>query len=113
MNEANKVLLLAYCKLDPEDLSTEDMLLLEMFYDAAVDYMEEAGVAKPTTKGRLAKYNLVIHSMVLNAWDHRDLAEMAATAENPVIRRVINQLKFSEGVSGVSNSGTSEEAVQA
>ncbi len=109
MSESEKALLLAYCRLEEAEMSDEDMALLEMFYEAAVDYMNDAGVAPPTGKGRKAKYNLVVHSMVLNAWDHRDLAEVAATAENPVMRRVLNQLKLVEETVPVSDSGTEEE----
>lgn len=96
MEGLQKNLLLAYCRLDPEEMTDEEELLLEMFYNGAVDYMRDAGVERPTGIGRLAKYNLAVFPMVLNAWDHRDLAEIASTAENPVVRRYINQLKQTE-----------------
>lgn len=98
LTEERRALLLAYCRLDREDLSDEDGLLLDEFYAAAVDYMEDAGVGIPSDKGRLAKFDLVVNAMVLNAWDHRDLTEVATAAENPAVRRMINQLKQSEPV---------------
>lgn len=96
MDAAQKSLLLAYCRESPDEMSPDEHLLMEMFYMAAVDYMADAGVSLPKEEGRLAKYNLVVFAMALTAWDHRDLAEIAATAENPTMRRYINQLKLSE-----------------
>lgn len=98
MDAVQRSLLLAHCRLDPTEMTDAEIILLEMYYDAAVDYMRDAGVEKPADLGRLSKYNLVVFPMTLNAWDHRDLSEIAATAENPVVRRYINQLKQSEPV---------------
>lgn len=98
LTEERKALLFAYCREDPNVLSKEEQLLMEMFYEAAEDYMMDAGVALPTASRRLAKYSLVVFAMTLNAWDRRDLTEVEKTAENPAVRKYINQLKLSEPV---------------
>ena len=96
---AAKPALMAYCRLD--DLSSEDELVLQEAFEAAVSYMEDAGVAVPKRgTPRRAKYNSCINALVLDAWDHRG-AQLAGSAlvENPAFRRKLNQLKFTEPVS--------------
>lgn len=90
-----KAQLLAYCRLDGGELTEEEHLLLETLYGAAVAYMIDAGVSVPTEKNRLFRFDLVVNSMVLHAWDHRDLSEPVAVA-NPFMRHILNQLKLTE-----------------
>ena len=90
-----KAQLLAYCRLNGEELTADEHLLLEAFYGVAVEYMVDSGVSVPTESGRLCRFDLVVNSMVLHAWDHRDLSE-PMTVENPFMRRILTQLKLSE-----------------
>ena len=94
-----KAQLLAYCRLDGEELTSDEHLLLESFYGAAVEYMIDAGVSGPTEPERLRRFDLVVNSMVLHAWDHRDLSEPTMTVGNPFMRHVFNQLKLTEEAS--------------
>lgn len=88
-----KAQLLAYCRLNGEELTPEEHELLEMFFQSAVDYV---GIAEPTEHGRLARLNLVVNSLVLDAWDHRDGTEYTPMARNPFMRNILNQLKLTE-----------------
>ena len=88
-----KALLLAYCRLDGEELTEEEHGLLELFFHSAVDYV---GIAEPTERGRRAKLDLVVNAMVLDAWDHRDMKEYTPTITNPALRNLLNQLKLTE-----------------
>ena len=98
----------AYCRMD--DLVEGENLLLEEMYNAAVSYMEDAGVSKPSEedKNRLAKYNLCIDALVLDAWDARGTQTMGQSlVDNPAFRRRLNQLKWTEPVSD-SDTGIGE-----
>ena len=88
-----KGLLLAYCRLDGEELTEEEHGLLELFFHSAVDYV---GIVEPTERGRRAKLDLVVNAMVLDAWDHRDMKEYTPTLPNPALRNLLNQLKLTE-----------------
>ena len=107
LTEERTATLLAYCKLTELADDPEVKLLIPTFYDAAVSYMTEAGVAEPKAgTSRRAQYDLCINAMVLNDWDHRDTAEEITLTENPAFRRRLNQLKLTEPVSDVSESNT-------
>ncbi len=88
--------LLAYCKLTELADDPEVSALIPALYDAAVGYMEGAGVAPPEPgTPRAAQYDLCVNYLVANAWDHRDAtAAAAAVADNPVFRRLMVQLKL-------------------
>lgn len=44
--------------------------------------------------------------MVLDAWDRRDMTEASGqNTENPAFRRVLNQLKLTEGMVSDSDTG--------
>lgn len=107
MTEQRKALLLAYCKIDPGDLSKEDHALLEEFYAGAIDYMEDScGVSVPRAEGRLATFDRVINAMVLDAWENREAQTNGFTpTDNPAIRKDINRLKETEPVSDL-DTGT-------
>lgn len=90
--------LLAYCKLTELADDPEVAALIPMFYDAAVGYMEDAGVGVPEPgTPRAAQYDLCVNAIVLDAWEHRE-TEMVATvvADNPVFRRKLKQLQLTE-----------------
>ena len=100
MDDAVRSSILTYCQLEEEDLTNEEKVLLEEFYDDAVSYMADSGVTEPAagTK-RAAKYNLCVKAMVLDSWDRRSAqTESASIRENPAFRRRLNQLKRTEPV---------------
>lgn len=91
--------LLAYCKLSELTDDPEVMALIPVLYDSAVGYMTNAGINVPelgTT--RAAQYDLCVDHLVLDAWERRETAVVATVvADNPMFRRLINQLKWTEG----------------
>jgi hypothetical protein len=98
MTSERRQALYAYCKVselagDPEVYAT-----MEALYAAAVGYMAGAGISEPDADSpRRAQYDLAVNALVLDGWDHRELTIEGTTAtENPALRRIINQLKFSE-----------------
>ena len=88
--------LLAYCRI--EEPAEEELLTLETLYNAAVGYLEEAGVSLPPEgTPRRAQYDLCVNFMVLRDFDLRD-ATITGTivADNPAFQRLITQLKLTE-----------------
>ena len=62
--------LLAYCRIEEDELTAEDEVLLETMYWAAVGYMAGAGVAAPAAgTPRRAQYDLCVNALVLDDWD--------------------------------------------
>lgn len=104
--EERRARLLSYCQI--EDPSAEDLVTVEGLYLSAVGYMENAGVAEPEAgTTRRAQYDQCVNYLVLDGYDRRDMTITGTiVAENPVFRRLINQLKLTEDV---SESGTSKE----
>lgn len=96
LSEARRASLLAYCRI--EEPTAEELLTLEGLYDAAVGYMEQAGVSEPEEgTPRLAQYDLCVNFMVLDGFDRRDVTITGTiAADNPSFRRLINQLKLTE-----------------
>ena len=100
MTEERRAGLLAYCRI--EEPTAEELLTLETLYDAAVGYLEGAGISLPpegTT--RRAQYDLAVNFMVLRDFDLRD-ATITGTivADNPAFRRLVTQLKLTEPMDG-------------
>lgn len=106
LTDERRAALLAYCKLTELSDDPEVAALIPAFYEAAVSYMEGAGVAEPQEgTSRRCQYDLCVNAMVLDSWEHRDLKEPASqVSENVVFRRMLNQLKLTE----VSNLNTEE-----
>lgn len=99
LTDQRKALLLAYCRLDPEDLSESEIALLEREFRAAVEYLADAGVSVPANPARLARYDALVDAMVLDRWDNRGSQIAGYTlSENPAFRRMLNQLKLTEPV---------------
>ena len=95
MDDARKAALMAYCRIDA--LEEGEDLLLQGFYDAAVSYMEQAGISEPkegTT--RRAQYDLCVNALVLDAYDRRDVTITGTVSDNPAFRRMLTQLKLTE-----------------
>ena len=98
LSEARRASLLAYCRI--EEPTAEELLTLEGLYDAAVGYLERAGVAEPAAgTTRRAQYDLCVNFMVLRDFDLRDAEVSGTITDNPAFRRLITQLKLSEPVS--------------
>ena len=87
--------LLAYCRID--DPEETERALLDTLYDAAVGYLDNAGVSQPQAgTPRAAQYELAVNSLVLDAYDRREAATSGALSDNPAFRRLIVQLKLTE-----------------
>ena len=98
-NDAVKSRLMAYCRID--SLEEGDEFLLQGLYDAAVSYLEQAGISEPTEgTPRRAQYDLCVNYLVLDGYDRREVTITGTiVSENPAFRRMLNQLKLTEPVS--------------
>lgn len=76
----------------------EVQLLVPVLYDAAVGYMENAGVSPPAPyTPRAAQYDLCVNYLVLDAYERREMTAAGAGAvDNSGFRRLIGQLKLTE-----------------
>lgn len=109
LSAPRKVTLLAFCRLD--ELSAEEEELLGALYDAAVGYMDQAGVREPPENTpRRALYDLCVNNLVLDSWDRRDVSFVGASStENGAFQRRMNQLKLTEpDVSNLDTFGPGE-----
>ena len=105
MTDERRAGLLAYCRI--EEPTPEELLTLETLYDAAVGYLEGAGISQPAPgTSRAAQYDLAVNFMVLRDFDLRD-ATITGTivADNPAFRRLVTQLKLTEPVSNLDTVG--------
>ncbi len=95
---------MTYCRIDEPEPGDE--ILLETIYEAAVAYMKQAGVSEPTEGSpRKAQFDLCVNYLVLDGYDNRNVIITGTiVADNPVFRRLLNQLKLSEPA--VSDSDT-------
>ncbi len=98
-NDAVKSRLMAYCRID--SLEEGDELLLQGLYDAAVSYLEQAGISEPAEETpRRAQYDLCVNYLVLDGYDRREVTITGTiVSENPAFRRMLTQLKLTEPVS--------------
>ena len=95
LTEERRASLLAYCRM--EEPTEEELLTLETLYDAAVGYLEGAGISPPAPgTSRAAQYDLAVNFMVLRDFDLRDAEVMGTVQDNPAFRRLITQLKLTE-----------------
>lgn len=95
LTEERRARLLAYCRM--EEPTEEELLTLEGLYDAAVGYMEGAGIREPAAgTPRASQYDLCVNFMVLRDFDLRDAQVAGTVQDNPAFRRLINQLKLTE-----------------
>ena len=103
-NDAVKSRLMAYCRIGA--LEEGEELLLQGLYEAAVSYMEQAGVSEPEGETpRRAQYDLCVNYLVLDGYDRRDVTITGTiVSANPMFRRMLNQLKLTEPA--VSESDT-------
>lgn len=97
LTEERKAALLAYCKLTELADDPEVQMLIPAFYEAAVGYMEGAGITEPAADtARRAQYDLCVNAMVLDAYDRRGAQTEGSVGDNPMLRRMITQLKLTE-----------------
>lgn len=95
LTDERRASLLAYCRI--EEPTAEEMLTLETLYDAAVGYLEGAGISQPAPgTPRAAQYDLAVNFMVLRDFDLRDAEVTGTIQDNPAFRRLITQLKLTE-----------------
>lgn len=95
LTSLRREVLMAYCRIDA--LEPWEEPLLDQLYDAAVSYMDQAGVREPPEgTPRRAQYDLCVNALVLDAWDIRGAEVSGRTEENRAFRRRLNQLKLSE-----------------
>lgn len=107
LTEERRAALLAYCKLTELSDDPEVAAVIPVLYDAAVGYMDGAGIrAFPDGTELAAQYDLVVNAMVLDAWDRRDMTETSGqVSENPVFRRMLSQLKHVSAAVSESDTG--------
>lgn len=100
-NDAVKSRLMAYCRIDA--LEEGEEALLQGLYEAAVSYMEQAGISEPEQgTARRAQYELCVNYLVLDGYDRRDVTITGTiVSENPAFRRMLTQLKLTEPVSNL------------
>lgn len=92
---------MAYCRIDA--LEEGEEALLQGLYEAAVSYMEQAGISEPEQgTARRAQYELCVNALVLDGYDRRDVTITGTiVSENPAFRRMLTQLKLTEPVSNL------------
>ena len=104
LTEERRAGLLAYCRI--EEPTSEELRTLETLYDAAVGYLEGAGISQPAPDTpRAAQYDLAVNFMVLRDFDLRDAEVTGTIQDNPAFRRLITQLKLTEPVSNSDTGG--------
>lgn len=96
-----KARLMAYCRIDA--LEEGEDALLQGLYEAAVSYMEQAGISEPQEgTARRAQYELCVNYLVLDGYDRRDVTITGTiVSDNPAFRRMLTQLKLTEPVSNL------------
>lgn len=99
MTPERRAALLAYCRI--EELTEEEEPVLEMMIQAAVSYLDQAGVSEPAEgTPRRGQYDLCFFALVLDSWDRRGTMDTGKgtyqVTDNASFRRTINQLKLTE-----------------
>lgn len=90
---------MAYCRID--ELAPGEESVLDGMYQAAVSYMEQAGVSEPEEgTPRRGQYDLCVNALVLDSWDRRGTMDSGKgtyqVTDNISFRRTLNQLKLTE-----------------
>lgn len=99
MTEERRAALMAYCRID--ELAPGEESVLDGMYQAAVSYMEQAGVSEPEEgTPRRGQYDLCVNALVLDSWDRRGTMDSGKgtyqVTDNISFRRTLNQLKLTE-----------------
>lgn len=100
LTDERRASLYAYCRVTPEELTPDEVSLLESLFNAAEAYLSQAGISRPAAgSSRAAQYDLLVNAQVLESYDRRDMMPIgSAVIENPAFRRILNQMKLSEPV---------------
>ena len=111
MTDARLAEVMAYCRIETDD--PMELGLIRSLACAAESYLTQAGVSLPVEGTvRRCQYDLLVNAMVLDGYDNRGSQSVGHTlSENPVFRRMLNQMKLSEPVSEV-DTGTSTESIR-
>lgn len=103
LTEERRAALLAYCRIDA--LEEGEELLLQGLYDAAVSYLDGAGISEPPEgTPRRAQYDLCVNALVLDGYDRRGAQTEGSVSDNPQLRRMITQLKLTQPVPGLGTA---------
>ena len=106
LTDERRAALMAYCRIDALEEGEEP--LLQGMYDAAVSYMEGAGISEPAEgTPRRCQYDLCVNAMVLDSYDRRGAQTEGSVGDNPMLRRMITQLKLTEPVSNLDTGAAS------
>lgn len=82
-----------YLRIDDD----ADDFVVAQCVTAAREYMAQAGVALPEAgTQRRCLYDIVCHAQALSLYDRRDPAVTGTVNDNPVLRRLLVQLKLTE-----------------
>lgn len=76
-----------YMRID----GTDDDFVISALYEAAVLYLQDAGIEEPVSDPAL--YDLAVWSLTLHYYDHRDAVGTEASFPTG-LRPIINQLKL-------------------
>ena len=96
--EELKTAVFAYCR-EVED--EETLPAMTVAWDAAVGYLEGAGVTRPAPAGTRPGRGLGgVRPLTLDAYDQREAQTEGQNKlqDNPVLRRNLTQLKLTEGI---------------
>ena len=96
--EELKTAVFAYCR-EVED--EETLPAMTVAWDAAVGYLEGAGVTRPAPEStRHGLWLGVVLTLTLDAYDQREAQTEGQNKlqDNPVLRRKLTQLKLTEGI---------------
>ena len=85
-----------YMRIDGDS----DDAVISALYEAAVLYLQNAGVEEPESDPAL--YNLAVWSLTLHYYDHRDAVGTEASFPTG-LRPIINQLKLMGEIRSISN----------
>jgi len=110
-NSERLTALLRYCHLEEFADNTAVTATISTLYDAAVEYMTDAGVTRVTANQN--RYDLAVNSLVLQWYDPMrrtgdESEDDDRIKEPPGFRRLMNQLKMSALVSESDTSAGTE-----
>lgn len=95
---------LRYMRLDDLDLTVEDREDVSDLYEAAQEYLADAGISVPADGEPDKLYLRTVHALTLYYYDHRDAIGSAPDA----LRPVINTLKGRASVARAAQGYTAE-----
>lgn len=90
-----------YCRVDYD----EDDAQLTGFAEMSDSYLAQCGINRD---GHEAMYDLIVQAMVLNQYEGKcaDNAAAALATVPPLVRQMVNQLKFVCAFGGAGNGNT-------